>query len=134
MHPDLFSIGFFGLLKDPWPLHTYGLLIAMGFLLGMHLAKRQATREGEDPERIVDLCFYLLVAGMIGGRIVYIFTKFSEFSQNPLEIFAFWRGGLVWYGGFLGAVIYLAYFVRREKLNFFKVTDLLVPCSTAPAE
>ena len=127
MHPELFSIGLFGLLKEPWPLHTYGLFIAMGFLLAMHLAKRQAQREGEDPEQIVDLCFYVLVAGMVGGRIVFIFTKFEAFAREPWEILAFWRGGLVWYGGFMGAVAYLAYFVRRQRMNFFKTTDLLVP-------
>jgi phosphatidylglycerol:prolipoprotein diacylglycerol transferase len=127
MHPLLFQTNLFGLLRDPWTLHTYGLLIATGFLLALSLIKRQAEREAEDPERFVDLAFYLLVAGLIGARIVFIFTKLDEFLQSPLEIVMFWRGGLVWYGGFIAAAGYVLYYCRRYRLPFFKFVDILMP-------
>lgn len=127
MHPLLFQTDLFGLLRDPWSLHTYGLLIASGFLIALALIKRQAEREGEDPERFVDLAFYLLVAGLIGARVVFIFTKLDEFIANPIEVLMFWRGGLVWYGGFIAASGYVAYYCRRYKLPFFKFVDILVP-------
>jgi phosphatidylglycerol:prolipoprotein diacylglycerol transferase len=127
MHPVLFSTDLFGLLSEPFKLHTYGLLIAGGFLLAMNLSKRQAEREGEDPDRIVDLAFYLLLAGLIGSRIVFILTKFDEYMRNPLDIVMFWRGGLVWYGGFIGAATYLIYYSRKHRLDYFKVVDILIP-------
>lgn len=127
MHPTLIQTDLFGLLADPWTLHTYGLLIATGFLIGLTLAKRQAAREGEDPEQIIDLAFYLLVAGLVGARVVFIITKLDEFVANPIEIVMFWRGGLVWYGGFVGAVGYIYYYCRKHQMQFFKVVDILIP-------
>lgn len=126
MHPLLFQTTLFGALQRPWSLHTYGLLIAVGFLLGMNLARRQAEREGEDGEAMVDLTFYLLLAGLLGARLVFILTQLSTFVANPIEILMFWRGGLVWYGGFLGALLYLVYQTRKTGLAFFKTVDLLI--------
>jgi len=127
MFPVIHEFDLFGLLKDPWSLHTYGVLIASGFLFAMMLAKRQAEREHEDPDRVVDLAFYVLLFGLIGSRIVFIFTKLDEYLANPLDIVMFWRGGLVWYGGFILATLYVFYYTRRHRLNFFKYADIFMP-------
>jgi phosphatidylglycerol---prolipoprotein diacylglyceryl transferase len=127
MHPVIFQTDLFGLLSEPWSLHTYGLLIATGFLLAMMMAKRQAEREGEDPDRIVDLSFYVLLAGLLGSRIIFIFTKLDEYAKNPVEIVMFWRGGLVWYGGFIGAALFTLYYTRRYRLSFLKFVDIMIP-------
>ncbi len=127
MYPVVFDTDLFGMLSEPWSLHTYGLLIAGGFLVGMVLAARQAGREGEDPDRIVDLAFYILVFGLIGSRIIFIITKWDDYVRDPVEILMFWRGGLVWYGGFFGAAGYIFYYCRKYRLDFFKLTDLIIP-------
>lgn len=120
MHPVLFEI--FG-----FPVHVYGLLIMSGFLLAMNLSRRQAQREGEDPDRVADLAFLALLAGLIGARIVFILTKFDEYVRHPLEIVMFWKGGLVFYGGFIGAAVYIAYYCRKHRIDFFKTADILIP-------
>ena len=51
------------------PLHTYGLLVAAGFLVGIWLAQREAVRRGQSPDRIADLCFWILVAALVGSRV-----------------------------------------------------------------
>jgi phosphatidylglycerol---prolipoprotein diacylglyceryl transferase len=112
---------------EPWPLHTYGVLIAAGFLVAMYLTARQAKREGEDPDRIVDLAFYVLLSGLAGARVVFIITKLPEYMADPQQILMFWRGGLVWYGGFIGAAAYIAYYCKKERLPFFKFVDLMIP-------
>jgi phosphatidylglycerol:prolipoprotein diacylglycerol transferase len=127
MHPDFFSTRLFGLLSEPWSFHFYGLLIAVGFILGVSLAARQAEREGENSEQLIDLCFNLLLAGLLGARVVFILTKLPEFMADPLDVFKIWRGGLVWYGGFIGAVVYVGWYSRRHRLNFLKLVDLLIP-------
>ena len=127
MVPVIYDFTFFGLLKEPWSLHTYGVLICAAFLTATSLAKRQALREGEDPDRVVDLSFWILVWGLIGSRVVFILTKFDEYIRNPAEIFMFWRGVLVWYGGFIGAALYLVYHSRKQRLDFFKIGDLFIP-------
>ena len=124
MYPTLFSLPFG---DDPWSLHTYGVLIATGFLVTMMMAKRQAIREGEDPERVVDLAFYVLLFGLIGSRIVFILTKLDEYIRNPIQILYFWQGGLVWYGGFILAAFYVYRYSKRHRLNYWKYADLFIP-------
>ncbi len=127
MHPVLFETDFFGLLSEHWSLHTYGVLIAVGFLLAMILAARQAKREGEDPDRIIDLAFYVLLAGLAGARLVFILTKLPEYAADPLRVVKFWQGGLVWYGGFIGAALYVVHYCRKHRLPFFKLADIMIP-------
>ncbi|MDZ4678617.1 MAG: prolipoprotein diacylglyceryl transferase [Oligoflexia bacterium] len=120
MHPLLLKIGF---LK----LHTYGLMIVIGFLFGLYLVYNQAKREGLNAERVVDLSFWGLFMGLIGGRMVYIMTRFEYFSDHLIEILYFWEGGLVFYGGFAGGVFAFWYFSKKYKLPTLKVMDLAVP-------
>lgn len=120
MHPLLFQLGIF-------KLHTYGLMIVIGFLTGLHLIQRQAQKEGIDPNKIVDLSFWALGLGLLGGRIIYIFTRLDYFAQRPLEIFYFWEGGLVFYGGFLGGLFAFWHFGKKFKLPLLKTIDLGVP-------
>ena len=127
MFPVLHDFDLFGLLKEPWSLHTYGVLIALGFVLAMKLGERQAEREGEDPARVVDLAFYVLLTGLVGSRIVFILTKLDDYIANPLEILLFWRGGLVWYGGFIAAGLYVWWYCRQNRLEFFKHADMYIP-------
>lgn len=127
MHPVAFSTTLFGLLSKPWELHSYGVLIAIGFLLAMILAAREARHEGEDPDRIIDLAFYVLLTGLAGARLLYILTKLPEYIASPAQVLRFWQGGLVWYGGFIAAVLYVAWYCRRHRLPFFKYADIVVP-------
>ena len=120
MHPLLLKIGF---LK----LHTYGLMIVIGFLVGLYLVREQAKREGLNEDRVVDLSFWGLAFGLLGGRIVYILTRLDYFGEHPLEIFYFWEGGLVFYGGFLGGFFAFWFFSKRYKLPMLKVVDIAVP-------
>lgn len=127
MFPVIHEFDLFGQLQSPWPLHTYGVLIAIGFVLAMKLGQRQARLEGEDPERVVDIAFYVLLFGLIGSRIVFIFTKIDDYLQRPIEVLMFWRGGLVWYGGFIMAAGYVAWYCAKNRLNFWKYADMFIP-------
>ncbi len=127
MFPVLLETRLFGLLSEPWRLHTYGLLIATGFLLAMLLVTREAKRRGEDPSRVTDLGFYMLLMGLLGARLLFIVTKLPEYLANPLRILAFWQGGLVWYGGFFSATLFMMFYCRRNRLPFWRYVDLMVP-------
>src|ERR1041385_3698427 len=95
MHPILFHIGSF-------EIHTYGVLVALGFLLGLMSAARRAKSEGIDPERINDLGVWLIVAGMAGGKLFHIIFFWHEFLQGWREAgIASLREGFVFYGGFI---------------------------------
>jgi phosphatidylglycerol:prolipoprotein diacylglycerol transferase len=130
MHPILFEIPkieFGNWMIGPIPIRMYGLMIGIGFLLGMYLASRRAKKEGIDPDRILDLGVYLLLAAIIGSRLLYVLTALPEFANNPLEIFAIWKGGLVFYGGVLAAVPVGIWYVRKHKLPVWKTADIIAP-------
>lgn len=120
MHPILIEFGFF-------KIFTYGLLVATGFFVGIMLAVRQGKDEGLDPQKILDLCFYILISAILGARALYIVVEYRYFLANPLEIFMFWKGGLVFYGGFLASVIFAWYYIRKHQLPLWPLADVLAP-------
>lgn len=120
------------------PLHTYGLLIATGFIVGIGLAQREARRRGQDPERIADLSFWLLVAALVGSRVYFILVNWKDYfeaatfmAQTPLgripRVLAIWEGGLVFYGGFIGAALTAWLYMRRHRMPFLAHADTLIP-------
>src|SRR5256885_15556420 len=109
------------------PLHTYGLLIATAFLVAMSLAGRAAEREGQNRDRVMDLTFWILIAAMVGSRLLFILVNWDEYAKSPGKIFAFWEGGLAFYGGFIGAVLVSVWYMRKHEMPFFPVADALIP-------
>ena len=124
MHPTLIHIG--GL-----HIRTYGFFVALGFLAGIFIAKHEAKRMGEDPEKIMDLAFYILISSIIGARIFYITVNLKFFMENPLEIFKIWHGGLVFYGGFIFALIVSIIYIKQKKMKITKTMDILAPSLAA---
>ena len=120
MYPDLLTIGSF-------TIHTYGVFIALGALLGITLISLEAKKEGYDQQQILDLTFYLLISAIIGSRIFYIVLNLKYYLRHPLEIVMIWRGGLVFYGGFIFAFATCFLYLRKHHLPFLKTCDLLVP-------
>ncbi|MEM1008705.1 MAG: prolipoprotein diacylglyceryl transferase [Myxococcota bacterium] len=124
-----------GRFQRPIKLHTYGVLVAVGFLLGIILSLREAKRVGEDPEKILDLAFWLLLAAMVGARLFFVAVYWPEFaadfrSSRPWyqwRLFHLWEGGLIFYGGLLAALLTSAVFVRVNRLNFWRLADIVIP-------
>jgi phosphatidylglycerol---prolipoprotein diacylglyceryl transferase len=108
-------------------VHTYGILVAGGFLVAMSLAARAAERAGLSREKVLDLSFGILVAAMIGSRVLFIVVNWDEYAHDLLGIFEFWKGGLVFYGGFLGAVLFSVWYMRRNQMSFFPYADTMAP-------
>jgi phosphatidylglycerol---prolipoprotein diacylglyceryl transferase len=120
MHPVLFNVG-------PFTVHTYGALIALAFLVGLLLAAKEAKRKGIDPERMMDLGLYILIAAIVGSRLFQVAVEHKYFFQNPLEIVKIWKGGLAFYGGFIGALFMGIWYLRKHGLPVWKVGDALAP-------
>ncbi len=119
------------------PVHTYGLLIASAFLAGIWLAQREARRRGQDPERLADLAFWILVAALVGSRVYFILVNWDDyfgagalvatpFGRIP-RLLAVWEGGLVFYGGFIGAALTAWWYMRRHRMPFLAYADTLIP-------
>jgi phosphatidylglycerol:prolipoprotein diacylglycerol transferase len=120
MHPVLIRFG-------PFAIHTYGFLIAVGFLVGLWLAVIQAKKEGIPPNKILDLGFYILLAAIIGSRLFFILVNAGYYLENPFDAFKIWEGGLVFYGGVLLAVPTAVWYVKRNGLSVWNTADMFAP-------
>ncbi len=110
-------------------VHWYGILVAIGFLAGLYTAGRRAAREGIAAETIADLGPWLIVGAIIGARGLYVISYWREqFAANPFpEIFMIQHGGLVFYGGLIGAIASGLIFVRLKRQPLWKVADVMAP-------
>ena len=122
MHPIAFHLGSF-------PVHSYGVMIALAFLAGLWTATLRARREKISGERIADVTLWVMVGGIIGARAVYVATYWrEEFAGQPFsEIFMIQHGGLVYYGGLIGAMIAGFIFIHWKKLPLWKTADVFAP-------
>jgi len=118
MHPVLFKIGNF------LTVHTYGFFIALAALAGMFISRYEAKRLGIDPDKVVDACFYVVIAAIVGSRLFYVLTNMDFFISAPLEVFKIWNGGLVFYGGFIGSAAVLIAYLKIYRLPLGKMADI----------
>jgi phosphatidylglycerol:prolipoprotein diacylglycerol transferase len=119
MHPVLFRLGSF-------TVYTYGVLVATGVIVGLFLARWQARRAGLDPDRVWNMGIYMVLAALLASKLWMLLSDFSYYAANPREIFSFatLQSGGVFYGGFLGALVFAVLYVWRQKLRFLAVADV----------
>ena len=129
MHPILFECRFF-------TLRTYGLMMATSFLLGLLLARTLNRREGRGDDELMDLAMWIMLGSVVGARILYIIVEWPQFwgPDAPLNLggrlfnlLAVWRGGLVYYGGLIGAFFTALAYLKYRKLPVWSYGDVLAP-------
>lgn len=121
MYPELINIGGFS-------LHSYGVMVALAFVSGILAALWLGKKEGLKAEIVLDGILWVMIAAVLGARIFYVIEYRRELSSF-LEAFMVWRGGLVFYGGLIFAVLALVCFSKKNKLSVFKVLDIAAPCT-----
>ena len=121
MYPEIFRIGSF-------PINTYGVLLAVSFLCAILVSVKLAARDGLPREKIYDLSLWMLLAGLVGSKIMMLFTE-PDYRADPLQLLSldFLRSGGVWYGGLLGAVLVSYWLMRRYQLPWWKTADAFAP-------
>ena len=125
MHPILLTLG-------PFTLYSYGLMMVIAFATVTWVSARVARSlpaglRAISAEQLVDFSCYALLGGMLGGRLFYVALRWEEFAAAPGGILAIWRGGLVWYGGFIGGLAAAWWYVRSKRLAFLRVLDQFIP-------
>jgi len=119
--PIAFEIG-------PFPIRWYGILISTGVALGIILAYRECIRQRIDPDHILNIAIFSLPAAFIGARLYYVIFRWNDyFRYHPDEILAVWHGGLAIHGGVIGGFIAGYLVVKKYKLNFWKMADIVAP-------
>lgn len=110
----------------PLKLHSYGFMLAVAFLVGIWLASREAKRLGENPDDVQNLAFWILLSSIVGSRLFHVIVFWDQ-MDSIWEPFKIWEGGLVYYGGFLGAVLASIIYTRLKKMDFWQFSDILAP-------
>jgi phosphatidylglycerol:prolipoprotein diacylglycerol transferase len=119
MHPTLVQLG-------PFPLHSYGLMLAVSFFLGILLASRRAPSRGLHPDLLFDASLVIVFASILGARLMYVLFHRQE-MHSLLDVVALWSGGLTMYGGVLAAMGAVWVFVRRRHVPFLSMADVVAP-------
>lgn len=119
MHPICFQIG-------SRPIYWYGVMMAAAFLAAI-LHWNWLARRSDKPDNYgYDLAFYLMLAGILGARINYVIANFQDFKTEPLSIIRIDQGGLIYYGGFIGAILAAIIFARVKKEHFVQLADFAI--------
>lgn len=120
LDPVLFQAG-------PLALRWYGLMIGIGIVAGIWLVAREAERTGIGREHIYSLATWLVIGGIVGGRLYYVVQNdLGYFLAHPQDILATWQGGMAFYGIFLTCVPIGLWYARAHRLPFWTLTDTIV--------
>lgn len=120
MYPRLFEIG-------PVTVYSYGVLLAAAYLVGLKLAMVLARRRGLDSDRILDLGIYIIIAALIGAKLLLLVVDWDFFVRQPRELWTLARSGGVFYGGLIVATMVGFWYIRRHRLPFWETTDVMAP-------
>lgn len=111
----------------PVTIYSYGVMMALAFLSSIFMLSHNFHKNGKPKELAFDLSITIMLSSIIGARIFYVLTNLSYFMKTPSEILKVYHGGLVYYGGFIGALIGGFIFVKIKKLSFIELADLVIP-------
>jgi phosphatidylglycerol:prolipoprotein diacylglycerol transferase len=119
VYPELFKVG-------PFTVYTYGVLLAASYLLGLRLAMWRAKKWGLEPNRVLDLGIYIIIAALVGAKLLLLVVDFDQF-KDPRELLNLARLGGVFYGGLLLAVAVAFWYIARHRMPFWTTCDVFAP-------
>lgn len=111
-----------------FPVHFFGLMIAIGIVAGIYAAYLEVKRKRLDADKSFDIVIYSIIAAIVGARVFYIlFYDLSYYLENPMEIIKIYEGGLSIHGGLVSAFFVAYFYIRKNQLNFFQYADAMAP-------
>jgi len=122
MHPILFQIG-------SLTVYTYGLIMAIGFIVAYFYLLRLAKMSGQDVEFYSNMFFWLMIFGILGAKVLYLIVEYKTLASDIKDLVGCLRGGLVWYGGLIADLIFVYYYCKKHTKDYLQVADTL----TSPA-
>ena len=126
MYPIFFRLPSWLPLMGGEPITSFGVFMFLSFLTGGILLRSEMERAGHDPERAWDLVFMAVLGGVVGAKSYYVLLNYEALLANPLSAI-FSRGGMVWYGGFAGALLLIVIEIKRRALPLGEMADLCSP-------
>lgn len=121
MRPVLFRIG-------PFPISSFGLFLIMAFAVATIIARRRGRAVGIEPPQMLDIALYIILGGIVGGRLGFVAADPATFLARPLAIATIWKdSGLTFYGALVGAILVAWYIARAYHIRLPRFLDVLAP-------
>jgi len=120
MYPIICKIG-------PFVIYSYGLMLALGFVVSLTLIREQSKKNKTDFDLIFNLCFVIFIFGIIGARVFYIGQNLFYYIESPLEMIMLQHGGMSWFGGLMAGTWAGIIFIKKKKLSVYQTLDFIVP-------
>ena len=107
------------------PFHMYGIILAVGVLVGVYVAEQRWRRRGYPKDGIYDIAFWVVIWGVIGARVYHVISDYQLFEDDPWRAFQIWRGGLSIWGAVIGGALAVIVITYRRKLPTLVVMDCM---------
>lgn len=118
MRVELFRIGSI-------PIYGYGLMIAIGIIVGLFVGQMRFRKKGMNDEIVFDITIIAAITGFLGAKILYVIVEFQKFLSDPMSVLG--STGFVVYGGIIAGVLAGYIYTRLKKLNFMEIFDGIMP-------
>ena len=120
VYPKLFELG-------PFTVYSYGVLLAVSYLLGLWMAVKRGKTRGLDANRVLDLGIYIIIAALVGAKLLLLIVDFDQYSKQPADILSLLRSGGVFYGGLILAVVVAFRYIATHKMPMWTTCDVFAP-------
>lgn len=107
-------------------IYWYSVFIFIALLIGGTLAIKEARKWKIPEDFMINYFFFLVPIVLIGARIYYVIFEWSYYSQNIVDIFKIWEGGLAIHGGIIAGIIWTIIYSFKYKVSFFRLSDIMV--------
>src|SRR5712691_5722506 len=122
LNPNLFQVG-------PFLITWHGVFSVVGILAAARVGQILLQRDGISPERVYDMAVWMVIAGLIGARLLYVWENYQLFAGQWQKVFFITEGGISQWGGIFGALIGGYVWCRRENVDFRRVLDAAGPAN-----
>jgi phosphatidylglycerol:prolipoprotein diacylglycerol transferase len=116
LEPNIFKVG-------PFLITWHGVFAVLGILAAARLGVWLLEKDGVDTTHATDGVLWMVVIGLIGARLLYVWENFQLFSGNLIRIFALTEGGISQWGGLFGAFVGAYVWARRAHFSYLKIID-----------
>jgi prolipoprotein diacylglyceryl transferase len=111
----------------PFPLHAYGLMLALGVLAAAKIAERRWVRWGHDGKEIAEIFIPVVISGIIGARVYHLFTGYDWDAGGIAGTVKIWEGGLSIWGAVAGGAIAVIVMARTKHIDPLMLMDAIAP-------
>jgi phosphatidylglycerol:prolipoprotein diacylglycerol transferase len=120
MFPRLIQIGSFY-------IPTYGVILAIAYLVGIWMLRRKAREEGLPEQKIFDFSLYVLASAILGAKLLLVIVEWRHYAESPRDLVEVLRSGGVFYGGLIAATTVGIWYMRKHHLPAWKIADMGAP-------